>query len=166
MNNIMDKVNENMKHSEKLCELLNNNVKGDIKYSPSASNDEIRIKQILDKRELVYNTICLKDTIINEYSLEKIVDIIYTLLGMGYFTTSYPSTKEVELYDEFIINGWNVFFDNGVIWFDDNEIYISDILSKEINKEFIKFELDKEECDYSSVKIIKEGELFNLEYTE
>jgi hypothetical protein len=166
MSNVMDKANENMEHSKKLCELLNNNVKGNIKYSPSASNDEIRIKQILDKRELIYNTICLKDTIINEYSLEKIVNIVYTLLGIGGFITSYPSIKAIDLYDEFTVNEWNVFFDNDILWFDGDEIYISDILSREITKEFIKFELDKEQCDYSSVIITKNGEFFDLEYTE
>ena len=166
MSKLIEKSKKNLEYSKEICELLNKNAKDNIKYTSISTNDQIGVRQILDKRELIYNTIYLKDTVINEYSLEQIIDIIYIALGTGSFVTTYPSIQAIQLYDEFKENEWDIFFDNDILWFDGDEIYISDILSTDISKDIIKFELNKEESGYSSVAITREGKFYDLEYTE
>jgi hypothetical protein len=83
---LKNKLKINMDFSKELCEVLNKEIKNkEVVYLPFASNEDIGIKQVLDKRGLQYNEMCFKDTIIEAGTLEEIKHVIYCNLGRGLF---------------------------------------------------------------------------------
>jgi hypothetical protein len=157
-NKLIEKLDENGKYSRQLCELLNKSIKSNIiQYTPSYSNENIGVKQLLDTTGLHYNEIWFKDEIMNTYNIQEVVNMVYVTLGIGAFKYVYPSEKEVELYKLFEENEWDIYIDQGGILLEGEDIYISDILSKEVSKDRIVLELDKEKSGYSSIIITRDN---------
>lgn len=164
---LIKRMESNKEYSEKLIELLNKLTKNNnIKYSPVWSNDSIGIRQLLSKDELNYKEMFFKDKIKKKLTLDEVIDLIYNALGTGMFTYVCPSNLEKELYEEFNKYKWNISIDKEVICIDGDEIYINDILSKNISKDKIEFDINKLETGYSKVIITKCDKFYDLDYVK
>jgi Fe-S cluster biosynthesis and repair protein YggX len=159
------KINE--KYSIKLCELLNKSVKNNnVEYFPYVSSDTVGVKQILDKRGLQYNEICFDYKIIEASKLEEVKTLIYYNLGRGMFKSVYPRDRDIELYDDLESNGWNIYIDEGTLYINNKGVMIEDIISKEINKDNIKLEVDRYNYDCSYIVVTKNNDEFTIEYID
>lgn len=142
------KLKKNMEFSEKLCEVLNKNVKyNTITYSAIASNEDIGVRQILDKRGLQYNVIYLKDEIVNECSLKEIVDLVWVALGRGDYWSVVPIEKEIDLYDKLKAHDWfkeDIWIGEGNIYINNEEFYIDEIESIKVDKDIIELQFQDE----------------------
>lgn len=163
---IEKRLKENLKYSQELCELLNKDCKGNIKFSAIASNDSIGVKQLLDDTGLHYNEIFYNDKIKDNCSLKEIVVTVYVSLGTGIFRYIYPTEKEMKLYKTLKENNWDIYLDKGELYIDEG-LAVEDIEDYEITKEYVKLKvIDAEFYGYKEM-IVKEldGEL-DIEYVE
>lgn len=162
-----EQIKINTEYSKKLCDLLNKSVKNNnIKYYPYVSSDTIGVKQILDERGLQYNEISFDYKIIEASNLEEIKILIYYNLGRGLFKSVYPKDGDIELYDELKSNGWDIYIDEGTLYVDNQGVMIEDIISKEINQDKIKLEVDEYNYDCSQIIITKENDKFDVKYNQ
>lgn len=151
------KLKENLEFSEKLCEVLNEYVKYEnVKYIGVATSEDIGVRQVLDKRGLQYNTIYIKDEVINECSLIEIVDLVWLSLGRGDYWAVVPSEKEINLYDKLKDNDWlnqDIWINEECLYINNEEFYIEDIEEIKINKDIIELQFKSQNEEYYNVTV-------------
>jgi Fe-S cluster biosynthesis and repair protein YggX len=158
------RLKENLKYSERLCEILNKDCAEPVKYTPVCSNCDIGVKQLLDETGLHYNELFLKDEIKDSCKLDEVINIIYVSLATGRFNYVYPTEKAKRIYNQLKANEWDIYLDDGELYIDEG-INVEDILKYEIRSDYIKFEVDKEFYGYKAMVITKDNENdFNIEY--
>lgn len=140
MENIKDRLNENLEISKKICEELNKQAENNhVRFEATASNCDVGVRQVLDTRGLQYNEIYFKDSIKTK-SMDKIIDLVTYCLASGRFNAVYPSSEEIKLYDRFEKYDWlnDIYVDKDVIYIEGEELYIPDIVDIEIDKDHIE----------------------------
>lgn len=151
------KLKENLDFSKKLCELINKYVKDKkVEYTAIASNEDIGVRQVLDKRGLHYNDIYFRDEIANKCSLIEIVDLVWLALGRGDFCSTIPTREEINLYDKLKFYGWlneDIWINEGCLYINNEEFYIEDIEEMKIDKDTIELQFEDENEEWCKTTI-------------